>query len=60
MNLTEDISDFHTSKHRTEGQEGGSGDTIGRPGDGGCLCVCRCMCVCEEAQGSCEIKQKLQ
>lgn len=33
VNLMEDFSSSHTSKHRTEGQEG-SGGTIGRPGDG--------------------------
>lgn len=35
VNLVEDFSSAHTSKHRTEGQDGrgGSGGTIGRPGD---------------------------
>lgn len=36
VNLMEDFSNSHTSKHRTEGWEGrgGSGGTIGHPGDG--------------------------
>lgn len=33
VDLVEDFSSSHTSKHRTEGQEG-RGGTIGRPGDG--------------------------
>lgn len=37
VNLMEDFSTSHTSKHRTEGREGKGGNdgTIGHPGDGG-------------------------
>lgn len=39
VDLTEDFSTSHTSKHRTEGQDrkgrGGDRGTIGRPGDAG-------------------------